>query len=388
MGKLSAAKVKSAKQGRHADGDGLYLLVSETGARSWVLRVQVDNKRRDIGLGGVATLGLADAREKAIKYRQQIKNGLDPVAEAKKVPAEIPTFEKAARAHHLAMKTGWRNAKHQDSWLASLVTHVFPAIGATPVNEIDSLVVRDAISPIWLTIPETARRILQRIGAVLDYAHIQGWRSTEASLRTVPKGLPRQPKTEGHFAAMPYEDLPAYFAKLNAAPTTVGRDALLFTILTAVRSNETRFAVWPEFDLDKGIWTIPATRMKMNEVHVVPLPPAAVVILRRRWDVRNPENELVFFSAAKRKPISDMTMTKVLRDDKIDKFTVHGFRSTFTDWAAEETDIAKEIVDKALAHKVPDKVAAAYRRTDYFEKRRKLMLVWASYIERHGSLQT
>jgi integrase len=379
VGKLSALKVKSAKPGRHADGEGLYLLVSEKGARSWMLRVQVEGRRRDIGLGGASTLGLADARQKALEYRKLAKSGGDPVAERKRAPIVVPTFEEAARAYHEQMKTGWKNPKHRASWLASLVTHVFPAIGAKSVDAIDSLSVRDALAPVWLQIPETSRRMLQRIGAVLDFAHINGWRPTETTLKSVRKGLPRQPQDDHHFEAMPYADVPNYCGMLAAATPTTGRDALRFTILTAVRSNETRFAVWSEFNLDKAVWTIPASRMKMNLTHIVPLPPAAVEILRRRWEGRTTDDGLVFYSTVQ-KPISDMTMTKVLRDDGIRTLTVHGFRSAFTDWAAEETLVPKEVVDKALAHKLPDKVEAAYRRTDFFEKRKMLMLAWGEFV--------
>jgi integrase len=178
---------------------------------------------------------------------------------------------------------------------------------------------------------------------------------------------------------MPFEDVPAYMQKLAGCLPTAGRDALRFTVLNAVRSNETRFAMWPEIDFDKASWTIPASRMKMNQTHVVPLTPPAIEILRRRWDGRSTDDGLVFFSRPQ-KPLSDMTMTKILRDDKILGITVHGFRSSFTDWAAETISMPKEVVDKALAHKLPDKVEAAYRRTDFFEKRRMLMKMWADYL--------
>lgn len=409
MGKLTALKVKSAAEGRHADGDGLYLLVKESGARSWLLRIQSDGVRRDLGLGTAETaprtkeaqssadsiplldrrsLTLGEARDKADAYKRLVKAGIDPAAERKKVLVTMPTFEKVARDCHAELKAGWRNKKHVDGWLSSLVSHIFPAIGDQPVDAITSIMVRDALAPIWMTIPETARRALQRIGAVLDFAHIKGWRPSETSLKSVRKGLPRQPTEDNHFAAMPYEGVPQYMADLVAKPTTVGRDALKFTILNAVRSNETRFAVWPEIDLAKGLWTIPASRMKMKKVHIVPLSPAAVEILRRRWEVRTSDEGLIFStsrtrptstSPAQDKPISDMTMTKVLRDDGLAAITVHGFRSSFTDWAAEATSIAKEVVDKALAHKLPDKVEAAYRRTNHLERRRALMTMWADY---------
>ena len=177
---------------------------------------------------------------------------------------------------------------------------------------------------------------------------------------------------------MPYAEVSAYAERLTAATPTVGRDALQFTILTAVRSNETRFASWNEVDFDRAVWSIPAERMKMKHPHMVPLSSDALAILRRRWEARTSDEGLIF-SASGKKPISDMTMTKVLRKDGVAGYTVHGFRSSFTDWAAEETEFAKEVVDKALAHKLPDRVEAAYRRTDFFEKRRKLMDAWAAY---------
>lgn len=400
MGKLTFLKVKTAAPGRHPDGDGLYLIVRDTGSRQWLLRIQAEGKRRDLGLGTAETvkrdealqteaekipvierrsLTLGEARDKADAYRRMVKAGIDPVAEREKKPAAVPTFERAARDCHAELKAGWRNKRHQDSWLSSLVTYICPTMGSKPVDSITSIMVRDALAPIWLTRPETARRALQRIGVVLDFAHIKGWRPDETSLKSVPKGLPRQPKDDKHFEAMPFVDVPAYMERLRGAVETVGRDALQFTILNAVRSGETRFAVWPEFDLDKAIWTIPAERMKMRQPHIVPLAPAAVAILRRRWDSRSTDDGLVFFSKPK-KAISDMTMTKVLRDDDIPKITVHGFRSSFTDWAAETTSVAKEVVDKALAHQLPDRVEAAYRRTDFLDRRRVLMVMWADYL--------
>jgi integrase len=278
------------------------------------------------------------------------------------------------------MKEGWKNQRHV-SWISSLENHVFPLIGTKPVNEVDSACVVDVLTPIWLEIPDTARRILQRIGAVLDFAHIKGWLPDEVSLRSVRKGLPRQVEKAGHLEAMPYVDVPALMQNLAVAAPTTGRDALRFTIYNAVRSNETRFAVWTEFDLEKAIWTIPGERMKARETHIVPLSPAAVTLLRRRWDQRSSDTGLVFSNNGD-KPISDMTMTKLLRDDDIKGVTVHGFRSSFTDWVAERTRFPKEVADKALAHKLPNKVEAAYRRTDFFEKRRNLMARWAEYLDK------
>ena len=375
---LTALRVKNAKPGRHADGRGLYLLVRESGSRSWVLRTQMDGKRQDLGLGSAARLSLAQARIKASELRVRIKSGEDVRAEEPPPRSSVPTFSEAARACHEAMKDGWANKRHRDSWLASLENHIFPTVGATSVDQVTSVMVRDALIPIWLSIPETARRILQRVVTVLDYAHIEGWCPHEAALRSVTKGLPRQPTKDGHFAAMPYADVPALVVQLNALAETAGRDALLFTLLNATRSGETRLAPWPEFDLKSAVWTIPAARMKMKKEHVVPLSPQAVVILKRRWLLRSDDEGLVFTNDGTR-PLSDMTMTKVLRDLGHEKATVHGFRSSFTDWAAEKTKTPKEVVDKALAHKLIDRVEAAYRRTDFFERRRRLMNAWAHF---------
>jgi len=382
MPTLTVLKVKHAKPGRHADGDGLYLLVRDSGSRSWVLRTQVDGKRKDIGLGSATYVTLAEARIKAVEYRARLKAGEDPrppVATAA-VPAKstAPTFAEAARRCHNAIKFGWSNQHHSDSWLASLDTHIFPSLGSTPVDEITSVMVRDAFVPIWLSIPETARRILQRVRTVLDFSYIEGWRSNEASLRSVTKGLPRQPVVDNHYVAMPYEAVPALFTLLEGLPVAPSRDALMFTILNAVRSGECRLARWPEFDLAARIWNIPASRMKMRKSHAVPLTPAAVAILRRRWEFRYADDGWVFSSFGT-KPLSDMTMTKALRDLNFKSETVHGFRSSFTDWAAEATDYPKEVVDKALAHKLVDRVEAAYRRTDFFERRQRLMQDWASF---------
>lgn len=378
MAKLSALQVKNAKPGRHADGNGLYLLVRPSGSRSWVLRAQVNGKRQDLGLGSTALLTLAEARAKAFDTRKRLKTG-EPLKLAAPELVRVPPFEEAARRCFDALKAGWSNENHKANWIGSLEAHVFPLIGTKPVDAVNSLMVRDLLAPIWLRIPETARRILQRIGTVLDFAHIQGWRRDEASLRSVRKGLPRQPSADNHFEAMPYEEMPAFVARLLSLPETAGRDGLLFTMLNGCRSGETRLSVWPEFDLAANLWSVPGERMKMKKSHMVPLAPASLAILKRRWRLRV-DDEGLAFSNSGTKPLSDMTLTKVLRDMGYPTTTVHGFRSSFTDWAAEQTDFPKEVVDKALAHKLPDKVEAAYRRTDFFERRRKLMLEWARFL--------
>lgn len=381
---LTALKVRHARPGRHADMHGLYLVVRDTGSRSWMLRVQHRGRRRDFGLGSVCDVSLADARIAVADYRRMIRNGLDPVKELGLRRKSAPNFEKVARDCYDAMKGGWKNGEHP-SWMPSLENHVFPIIGKTPIDAVDSAAVLNVLEPIWLKIPDTARRILQRIGATLDYAHIKGFVPEEISLRSVTRGLPRQTRQVTHLAAMPYADVPDFIKQLAALENSVGRDALKLTVLTAVRSNETRFAVWGEFDLDAGIWSIPGTRMKMKEPHVVPLSPPAVALLRRLRDERialdgKIDPAQLVFPGLRGKAISDVTMMKAIRDMKITGVTVHGFRSSFTDWAAEQTDFPKEVADKALAHRIPNAVEAAYRRTDFFDKRRLLMREWGNYL--------
>lgn len=387
---LTMLKVRHVGPGRHADMNGLYLIVRDTGTRSWMLRVQHRGRRRDFGLGSANEVSLADARLAVADYRRMIRSGLDPVQELGLRRKAAPNFEKVARDCYDAMKGGWKNGKHS-SWMRSLENHVFPAIGKTPIDAVDSAGVLRVLEPIWLTIPDTARRILQRIGTTLDYAHIKGLVPEEISLRSVTRGLPRQARRVTHLAAMPYADVPAFMQQLTALEATVGRDALKLTVLTAARSNETRFATWGEFDLDKGIWSIPSGRMKMKETHVVPLSPPAITLVRRLRDEhlalegKVAANALVF-AGSTGNAISDATMAKAMRDMDVAGVTVHGFRSTFTDWAAEQTDFPKEVADKALAHKIPNAVEAAYRRTDFFDKRCVLMDQWGAFVTKGNAL--
>ncbi len=357
-----------------------------------MLRIQHRGRRRDFGLGSASDVSLAEARIAVADYRRMIRSGLDPVKELGLWRQSAPSFETVARACYDAMKGGWKGGEHP-SWMPSLENHVFPLIGKTPIDAVDSTGVLAVLEPIWLTIPDTARRILQRIGTTLDYAHIKGKLPEEVSLRSVTRGLPRQTRQVAHLAAMPYAKVPDFMKRLTALDNSVGRDALKLTVLTAARSNETRFATWGEFDLEAATWSIPGGRMKMKEPHVVPLPVPALALICRLRDERialdgKVDPTRLVFPGLRGKAISDVTMMKAIRDMKITGVTVHGFRSSFTDWAAEQTDFPKEIADKALAHKVPNAVEAAYRRTDFFEKRRTLMAMWADYIIATGAAET
>jgi integrase len=382
VGKLTATGLKGLKQpGSYVDGDGLMLIVTSSHARSWIVRVKEPGKagkRRDFGLGSASDVSLSAARDRAASIRGQVKDGKEPVMWWRKEAEPMPTFKVAAKKLHKEMERTWKNGKHQAQWLSTLETHVFPALGEKPVDMIDPPAIRDVLMRIWLDIPETARRVKQRIGAVLDWAHANGYRPAEAPMRSVTKGLPRQPKNDGHFDAMPFAKVPD-FIKLLREKTSVSRWALELLILTATRSGEVRGAKWREFDLeaDDPVWTIPADRMKAGKAHIVPLSPAAVAVLKSAQE--HSTGDLVFPGRVRDKPMSDMTMTKLLRDMDIG-VTVHGFRSAFRDWCAEETNFPAEVAEAALAHAIPDKVVAAYKRTDFLAKRRLLMAAWASFL--------
>jgi len=378
MGQLSVARIKAIREpGRYTDGDGLMLLVKPTGAQSWLLRVRVGGERRDIGLGSTKVLTLAEARAKAAELRREIARGIDPIAKKKKVADPVPTFRDAAARVHSDHKASWKNGKHQAQWISTLEAYAFPLLGDRPVDQIEGPLIRDALAPIWVTKPETARRVRQRIGAVLDWSYVKGYRKSEAPMRSLSKGLPRQPRKDGHFAAMPYADVPAFIARLRER-VSVGRVALEALILTAARSGEIRGATWQEVDLDAGLWSVPAERMQMARPHHVPLAPQALEAFRRAKAFAAPCTDLVFPGQSLIRPISDMTLMKVMRDFEL-PYTVHGFRSAFRDWVAEETSYPGEIAEAALAHAIPNKVEAAYRRTDFLEKRRALMRDWAAF---------
>jgi len=376
VGKLNPIQVKSlTAAGRYMDGDGLMLEVKPSGSKSWVVRLQANGKRRDYGLGSFKDIGLSEARDLARDYRKKLRLGLDPIA-ARRTVSTIPTFAEAAATVHEEHKKGWRNGKHGAQWLSTLKTYALPAIGQLQVDAVTTGHVRDLLADIWLMKPETARRVRQRVGTVMDYAHGKGWREPFV-MSAVNKALPKQPRKSGRFEALPFADLPAFLAKLRER-VSVGRLALEALILTAARSGEIRLARWSEIDLDKATWTVPAERMKAGKTHIVPLSEAALSVFKRAAEFRTGGSDLVFPGAKRGRPLSDMTLLKILRDMKVDA-TVHGFRSSFRDWCAEETSFSGEVAEAALAHAIPNKVEAAYRRTDFFEKRRKLMDAWAAY---------
>jgi integrase len=374
---LTALVVRQIKKpGRYTDGNGLYLVVDPSGARRWLLRTAVLGRRRDIGLGSARLVPLADAREVAARMRRLARDGGDPIAERRRARMVVPTFKEAAEKVHTETAGSWKNEKHAAQWLTTLERYAFPMLGKRPVDQIATADVLKVLSAIWLTKPETARRLRQRVRTVLDWARVAHGLAGANPVDGVEKALPKQPERGKHYAAMPYGEVPAFLACLRQHPASeMSKLALEFLILTACRTNEVLLATWSELDLVERTWTIPASRMKAGEAHAVPLPPRAMELLEQ---VRGQDEVLVFPSSKRGKPLSNMVLLMMLRRMKL-KVTAHGFRSSFRDWAAEETSFPDFVVEKALAHTIANKVEAAYRRGDLLKKRRELMEAWAEH---------
>jgi len=383
--RLSAAFVRTIKEpGFYGDGHGLYLKVDASGARRWVQRLMIHGKRRDIGLGSASLVSLSEARERALEQRKVARAGDDPIA-LKRRSTGILTFEEAARKVHDLSRPTWRNEKHGDQWINTMTTYAFPNLGSKRIDQISGSDVLAAISPIWNEKPETARRVKQRLSTVFKWAMANGWR-TDNPAETITKALPKhdRSKTE-HRKALPYDQVGGAIAQIrNSDAGMTTKLAFEFLVLTATRSSETREAVWSEFDLEKGVWTIPAARMKAKKPHRVPLPPRCLAILAEAKSLKRDTDDLVFPGTKDTKPLSDMTLSKLMKDLKI-AAVPHGFRSSFRDWAGETTAHPREVIEFALAHVIKDKAEAAYARSDLFDKRRALMNDWAAFISTETS---
>jgi integrase len=373
---LTAVKVRGlGKPGRYADGNGLYLVVDPSGAKRWLLRTVVHGRRRDIGLGGLSLVALAEAREQAHELRRIARSGGDPVTERRKKRKATPTFAEAAERVHAEHEVSWRNLKHRKQWIATLRQYAFPHIGTRPIDQIDTPEMLNVLAPIWLTKPETARRVRQRIGTVLDWAKAAGFREGENPVQGVTRGLPKQSVRDRHFAAMPYSDVPGFICRLRESDSgEIARLAFEFLILTAARTGEVLGAKWSEVDFAQKVWTVPAERMKAKRPHRVPLADRSVELLTRAKELGG-TSDLAFPGQVRGRPMSNMVFTMTLRRMKV-AATAHGFRSSFRDWAAECTSFPREVAEMALAHMVENKVEAAYRRGDLLDKRRELLAKW------------
>ena len=387
-GRLSSLTVKHArKPGMLADGNGLYLQVTRANARSWIFRYYRNGKSREMGLGSLNAVGLAGARLKAAACRGLLADGIDPIAarDAERTQraledARAITFDQCAEAFITAHGAAWKNQKHIAQWKATLRTYVSPVFGSLPVQAVDVALVMKVLEPIWTTKPETAARIRGRIESVLNWAKARGYRTGENP--ALWKGhldnlLPAHSKIAKvkHHAALPYDQTSQFIDALRRQDG-IAPLALEFAILTAARTGEIIGARWAEIDLEAKVWTVPASRMKNGREHRVPLSVEALAVLNK---VSEGDPEEFVFAGRKKRPLSNMAFLMLLRRMGHDKLTAHGFRSTFRDWAAERTNFQAEIAEAALGHVVGNKVEAAYRRGDFFEKRRRLMEAWAQF---------
>ena len=387
--RLSARSVAAErKPGVHADGLGLYLHVSKTGAKSWIYRFMLRGKSRDMGLGGLDVVSLSDARARALEARKLVKAGIDPIEERNSErarqavdAASSMTFAECARAMIKSHEAGWRNAKHRSQWRNTLATYAYPVFGHLPVDSIDTGLVMQVIEPLWTTKTETASRLRGRIEAVLDWAAAREYRSGENPARWrghLDKLLPKRDRVQRvkHHAALPYDEVAAFLQTLRSRDAVAAR-GLEFLIVTAARPGEVYGATWNEINLDKAVWTVPGERMKSGTEHRVPLSDRAMDLIEEMRQLRI--SDFVFPGQGQGRPLSNMAFLQLMKRMGRDDLTAHGFRSTFRDWAAECTNYPREVAEAALAHAVGSKVEAAYRRGDLFDKRRKMMQDWANY---------
>ncbi len=372
---LTAARVRTEKRpGRYHDGQGLYLQVDPSGARRWLQRVVIRGKRTDLGLGGWPLVSLNAAREKAMENRRIARVGGDPRTEKR----DVPTFAEAAAEVIKLNRPTWKNAKHAAQWSSTLRTYVFPHFGSRLVTEVSGSDVMKALTLIWTAKPETARRVRQRVSAVMKWAIANNYRLDNPAGDAIEAVLPRTSRAQAHHKALHYTAVPAVLRTVRAAKVTESSKLCLeFQVLTASRPGEARNAQWSEVDISARTWTIPSERMKADREHRVPLSTQTMEILAEARSLDD-GSDLVFPSRPGR-PLSDMTHRKLLRTLDID-CVPHGFRSSFRDWAAEKTDAPHAVMEAALAHVVGDSTEAAYFRSDLFERRRTLMDQWAEYL--------
>jgi integrase len=386
--KLSPRKVATAGTGKYEDGGGLRLVVSPTGARKWVLRLTVQGKRREMGLGSYPAISLAKAREDAAEYRSVAAQRGDPLSARKAKHQGVPTFTSCAAQYIRAHRRGWKNAKHARQWVSTLKTYARPKIGDKTVDTISTEDILGTLSPIWTSKNETAKRVQGRIENILDFASAHQYRDALNPARwrghldkLLPK--PSRVKRVRHHPAMPHEDVADFMAELSE-DWSISAQALRFLILTAARTSEVLQAKWAEVDLDNGVWTVPAERMKTRREHRVPLSDAALRVIAELPRVEG--NPFLFPGTRSGAPLSNMALLQLMRGmgygvagDRGD-YVPHGFRSSFRDWSGEVSSFPRDVAEMALAHVIENKVEAAYRRGDLFQKRRAMMQEWAAYV--------
>lgn len=389
---LTARQCTTLPPGKHNDGNGLWLAVSNTGSRKWFLRVTVNGKRREMGLGALKDVSLAEVRKNAAQARSEAAEGVDPIEARRKVASTVPSFTQTAARYIRAHRRGWSNPKHARQWVSTLKTYARPLIGPKPIDTIGTEDVLSILSPIWATRTETAKRVQGRMENILDFAAARQWREPLNPARWrghLDKLLPRptRVKTVRRQPAMPYAELPGFLSELRST-NSISALALQFLILTATRTNEVLQAQWSEVDLQAAVWTVPASRMKARVEHRVPLSTAALTVLEAVPRIEG--NPFIFAGARQGRPLSNMAMLQLMRGmgygvegDRGD-FVPHGFRSSFRDWSGEVSSFPRDVCEMALAHVIENKVEAAYRRGDLFAKRRAMMEAWSEWCGRRA----
>ena len=380
MGKLTATAVKAARTpGKLHDGEGLHLSIAPGGSRSWIQRITIDGKRRDIGLGGYPAVSLAQARKRCQDNRSTVANGSNPLA-AKRSP-KLPTFRQTAEQYVEANATRWKNAKEAVTWRGGFATYTNPAFGDTPIDKVTRADVLGVLLPIWTALPACARKLRQRIKTVFAFGMAHGWVETNPAGEAIGAALPKTKAVKEHFRALPYQEVADALVAVDAS--TAGLAARLcfrWTVLTACRSGEARGARWDDVDLEAKTWTIPADRMKSGREHRVPLADAALDVLRQAR-VLVCDSGQIFPSPVTGKGLTDMALSRILGAIGLaDRATVHGFRSSFRDWTLEATDTPWAVCEAALAHTIGNSTEQAYARSDLFDRRRALMDAWSAYV--------
>ena len=379
--RLTALKVKKANaKGRYPDGNCLYLVVGESGAKHWLLRIVVRGKRRDMGLGSASLVDLEEARDLARRYRKIAREGGDPIQERQRGRGLFVSVKDAALKVHTLNAPSWKNEKHSGQWISSLERHVFPMIGDTAISEVTSADILRVLSPIWVEKSDTAKKIRQRLRMVIKWAKAQGYYEGEDPVELAEQALPRIKPSGEHFKSASYEELPQIVSQLQSSQVSLPtRLALEFLILSACRTTEVLEAHWSEIKLDKRLWVIPAERMKASKPHEVPLTDRMMDLLEVAGSLKL-DNGLIFPSQINGKALSNNTLRLALQKRlKVDA-TVHGMRSAFKDWAAETTGYANEVSEMALGHAISSKVEAAYRRGNLLTKRKQMMADWADHV--------
>ena len=382
-GKLTKRLVENLGPGRHGDGGGLYLVVDPSGARRWIVRVTIKGQknkkgaplRTDFGIGGADVVTLAQARERALEYRRMARQGLNPRYNAKK---DIPTFEEFAEQVHIERLPTWKNKKHGQQWINTLRDYAFPKIGRMPVDAIGQPEVLMCLSPIWTEKHETARRLSQRIKTVLDVARAKGFRTQENPVTAIKESgvLPKVKAKPKHHKAMHWRDVPDFYADLRTRNAMAAK-ALMFTCLTGSRTSEVLGMRWEELDFEEMVWTCPTERMKTGVTHRVPVTNEMLSIVE---PLKAMQSEYVFEGQKRHRPLSNMAMLMLLRRMGVEGVTVHGFRSTFRDWASEIANATREVAEMSLSHRIGSQVEQAYARSDLLEKRRTLMERWSDFV--------